>query len=168
MNALRHRMLWAVPVLTAAGASWVVYHFWRMPLPAMPTPPVPVKAVSAAPKLSPQVVARLFDLPSDTPLARAQTALKLKASVVAGGSSRILVEHAGRVQAYRVGDRLPDGSDVRQISALGAVLWQRGEETFLPLRQSSPGRAYLEAVHEQPAANTRRYLRAAPTAGPHA
>ncbi|MBA1241217.1 hypothetical protein [Pseudomonas japonica] len=159
---------WALPVVMAAGAGWLVYRVWQAPLPATPPlPSVAAKPISAPATLSPQVIARLFGLPSGAPLAQARTALKLKACVVAGEHSRILVEHAGLVQAYRIGDRLPDGSQVRRVNAGHAVLWQRGEEVVLALRQATANRPSFEAVDGPPATGTRRYLRSALSAGPH-
>lgn len=149
LTVMQRRVAWVLPVLAAIGMAAAAYRLWRLPLPATPALPSPLQASQPPATVSPQVLARLFDLAPEHPLAHAPSALKLKASVVAGEHSRILVEHAGTVRAYGMGERLPDGSQVRAIEAGRAQLWLAGKAVVLSLASSLENGRYLTPLSSQ-------------------
>lgn len=135
-----------LPALALVGATVAAYRLWRLPLPATPALPTPLQGAQPNASVSPQVVARLFDLPHEHPVAEATSALKLRGSVVAGELSRILVEHTGTLRAYGIGETLPDGSQVRAITAGEAKLWHAGKDVRLSLASGSGGARYFKPL----------------------
>jgi len=104
-------------------------------------PVVPAPVVMAAPAerqhLAAQALVLAFGFKPAEQAQASRPGLKLLASFIPSlGEPRALIAAADSTATYRVGDRLPDGSVLRQVQVQSVTVWFNGREQRVQLAAS--------------------------------